>query len=87
MRHPQYVGFTVIMVGLLLQWPTLLTFVMFPILVWMYMKVTRREERDTMAEFGEAYERYAAATLAFVPRLFRDRRPLESDIITKGGHA
>src|SRR5882672_10114602 len=32
-RHPQYVGFIVIMLGFLLQWPTLLTLLMFPILV------------------------------------------------------
>ena len=52
-----------------LQWPTLLTLVMFPILVWMYILLARREEREVRAEFGEAYARYAAATPAFFPRL------------------
>lgn len=68
MRHPQYVAFIVIMLGFLLMWPTLLTLVMFPILVYMYVRLARREERDVRAEFGEAYDRYAANTPAFIPR-------------------
>lgn len=67
-RHPQYVGFILVMLGFLLQWPTLLTFMMFPILVWMYVRLARSEERDARAQFGEAYERYAAGVPAFVPR-------------------
>ena len=70
-RHPQYVGFILIMLGFLLQWPTLLTLTMFPILVWMYVRLARREEREVRAEVGEAYARYAAVTPAFLPRLRR----------------
>ena len=66
-RHPQYVGFIVIMLGFLLQWPTLLTLAMFPILVLMYVRLARREERDALLEFGEEYARYAAVTPAFIP--------------------
>jgi protein-S-isoprenylcysteine O-methyltransferase Ste14 len=68
-RHPQYVGFILIMFGFLLQWPTLLTLVMFPILVMMYVRLARREEREVLTEFGEAYARYAANIPAFSPRL------------------
>ena len=68
-RHPQYVGFILIMFGFLLQWPTLITLIMFPILVTMYVLLAQREERDAMAEFGEAYIRYASATPAFLPRV------------------
>jgi protein-S-isoprenylcysteine O-methyltransferase Ste14 len=70
-RHPQYGGFILIMIGFLLQWPTLLTLVMFPILVTMYVRLARREERDVQAAFGEAYTRYSATTPAFVPRFVR----------------
>lgn len=70
-RHPQYDGFILIMLGFLLQWPTLLTLVMFPILVWMYVRLARHEEREARAEFGDEYARYAATTPAFVPRLRR----------------
>ena len=67
-RHPQYVGFIVIMLGFLLQWPTLVTFVMFPILVTMYLRLARREEKEVLAEFGEEYRRYTATTPAFFSR-------------------
>lgn len=73
-RHPQYVGFILIMLGFFLQWPTLLTLVMFPILVVMYVRLARREEREVLVEFGETYAQYAANTPAFFPRLGRARR-------------
>lgn len=76
-RHPQYAGFIVIMVGFLLQWPTLLTLLMFPILVVMYVRLARREEREIQAEFGEVYSRYAASTPAFFPHLRRSIPPVE----------
>jgi protein-S-isoprenylcysteine O-methyltransferase Ste14 len=68
-RHPQYAGFILIMAGFLLQWPTLVTLVMFPILVYMYVRLARREEHEVRAEFGEEYARYAMRTPAFLPRL------------------
>jgi protein-S-isoprenylcysteine O-methyltransferase Ste14 len=68
-RHPQYVGFILIMFGFLLQWPTLLTLVMFPVLVWMYVRLARSEEREAEAEFGETYRAYARRVPAFLPRL------------------
>ena len=70
-RHPQYSGFILIMLGFLLQWPTLPTLAMFPILVLMYARLARREERDILAEFGDAYARYAEVTPAFVPVIFK----------------
>jgi protein-S-isoprenylcysteine O-methyltransferase Ste14 len=68
-RHPQYVAFVLIMFGFLLQWPTLVTLVMFPVLVTVYVRLARREERDARAEFGAAWDRYAARTPGFIPRL------------------
>jgi protein-S-isoprenylcysteine O-methyltransferase Ste14 len=68
-RHPQYVGFIMVMFGFLLQWPTILTLVMFPVLVWMYVRLAHQEEREAIAEFGEAYRQYAAKVPGFVPRL------------------
>lgn len=69
-RHPQYAGFVLIMFGFLLQWPTLVTLAMFPILLYMYVRLARHEEREARAEFGEAYDRYAEAIPAFFPRQF-----------------
>ena len=67
-RHPQYVGFILIMFGFLLQWPTLITLAMFPILVFMYRHLALAEEKDVRAQFGEEYLRYASKTPAFIPR-------------------
>jgi protein-S-isoprenylcysteine O-methyltransferase Ste14 len=67
-RCPQYGAFVLVMLGFLVQWPTILTLIMFPILVWVYKKLARREERDTLAEFGEEYSRYMAKIPGFIPR-------------------
>lgn len=68
LRHPQYAAFVLIMLGFLFQWPTLLTLVMFPVLVFMYVRLARREEREVSAAFGQEYARYAAVTPGFFPR-------------------
>ena len=67
-RHPQYDGFIMIMVGFLLQWPTILTLVMFPVLVAMYVRLAIREDAEARDVFGSEWERYAARTPRFVPR-------------------
>jgi methanethiol S-methyltransferase len=68
-RHPQYIGFIAIMVGFLLQWPTILTLLMFPLLVAMYVHLAHVEEAEARRRFGAEYERYAAVTPAWIPRL------------------
>ena len=73
-RHPQYIGFVLIMFGFLLQWPTLVTLVMFPILVFMYARLAKKEEADMLAQFGEEYRRYRDAVPAFIPKLNPERR-------------
>ena len=67
-RHPQYDGFVLIMFGFLLQWPTLLTLAMFPILVWMYVRLAITEERDAERAFGQVWRDYATRTPRFFPR-------------------
>jgi len=67
-RHPQYLGFTLIMLGFLFQWPTLITLAMFPILVFMYAHLSLAEEREVRAQFGEEYVRYAESTPRFIPK-------------------
>ena len=69
LRHPQYAAFVVVMSGFLVQWPTLVTLAMFPILVFMYVRLARREEQEVRREFGEEYAKYAAKTPAFFPKL------------------
>lgn len=70
-RHPQYAAFVLIMFGFLLQWPTIVTLAMFPILVWMYVRLAHAEERDSEASFGEQWREYAKHTPRFIPRSSR----------------
>jgi protein-S-isoprenylcysteine O-methyltransferase Ste14 len=74
LRHPQYAGFILVMLGFLVQWPTVLTLAMFPILVWMYVRLAHTEEREVLAEFGDAYRRYAERVPAFFPRRAQFRK-------------
>jgi protein-S-isoprenylcysteine O-methyltransferase Ste14 len=67
-RHPQYVAFVMILLGFLLQWPTLLTLVMFPLLLAMYARLSMTEEAEMRKRFGTAYEDYARQTPRFFPR-------------------
>jgi protein-S-isoprenylcysteine O-methyltransferase Ste14 len=75
-RHPQYAGFLLIMVGFLLQWPTLPTLAMFPVLVVVYRRLAIAEERAVRASFGSQWDAYAADTPRFIPRRRRRRPPL-----------
>jgi methanethiol S-methyltransferase len=70
-RHPQYDGFILVMSGFLVQWPTLLTLAMFPVLVFMYVKLARAEEREALVSFGDAYRNYMARVPGFIPRVDR----------------
>ncbi|MBX4893246.1 methyltransferase family protein [Rhizobium bangladeshense] len=84
-RHPQYVGFILVMLGFLVQWPTLLTLAMFPVLVVMYVKLARSEEREALAAFGDAYRSYMAEVPGFIPRWGRFFGPGSASGHNSGG--
>ena len=81
-RHPQYAAFILVMAGFLVQWPTVITAIMFPILVFMYVQLARAEDREAEGQFGAAWRVYAAGTPAFLPRLGR-RRPASGMVDSK----
>lgn len=62
LRHPQYAGFIIIIIGFLLQWPTLITLIMAPILIFRYIKLAREEEREMESKFGKIYLDYKKRT-------------------------
>ncbi len=68
-RHPQYLGLLMITVGFLIQWPTLITLAMWPILVFMYYRLAKKEEKEMVEKFGEAYLRYKSRVPMFIPLL------------------
>lgn len=71
-RHPQYSGLFLITIGLLIQWPTILTALTWPILLYMYSRLARREEADMERQFGDSYRAYVERVPRFFPHL---RRP------------
>lgn len=74
-RHPQYLAFVLVMLGFLLQWPTLITLLMFPLLLWVYVRLAHAEERDAETRFGDRWREYAARTPGFIPQLSNSDSP------------
>lgn len=74
------------MASFLLQWPTLLTLLMFPVLALAYTRLAISEERELRAQFGTDYEQYAARTPRFIPRFGRRRatNPITSSMRSNG---
>jgi protein-S-isoprenylcysteine O-methyltransferase Ste14 len=67
-RHPQYTGLLLIMVGFLIQWPTIPTLLMFPVLVITYRRLAIREERAVREQFAGVWDDYAGRTPRLIPR-------------------
>ncbi len=66
-RHPQYAGLFLIILGWLIHWPTLLTLILFPIIIMVYYRLALREERELQEAFGNQYLKYKAQTPRFFP--------------------
>lgn len=69
-RHPQYTGFLLVTLGMIFDWATLPLLIMWPILVVVYYRLARMEERELIAQFGDAYRAYKLRTGMFLPKLF-----------------
>jgi protein-S-isoprenylcysteine O-methyltransferase Ste14 len=68
-RHPQYTGFLLMTLGLLVHWATIPLLIMWPILVFMYYRLAKKEEREMEKGFGDKYTEYKRKTSMFVPFL------------------
>lgn len=68
-RHPQYVGLFLVTVGMLVQWPTIVTILTWPVLIGAYYRLALREEREAELLFGEGYLCYKARVPMFFPRV------------------
>ena len=69
LRHPQYVGFLLITFGLNVMWLTIITLVMWPILLVLYWRLAKMEDRDMEEKFGEEFLEYKRKVPGFIPRL------------------
>ncbi|MDW7777273.1 MAG: methyltransferase [Methanosarcinales archaeon] len=61
-RHPQYLGILLITSGFIIQWPTILTVIMWPVLVIMYIRLAKNEEKEMEEKFGEEFQKYKNET-------------------------
>jgi methanethiol S-methyltransferase len=61
-RHPQYLGILLITSGFIIQWPTILTIIMWPVLVIMYIRLAKKEEKEMEEKFGEEFRKYKNET-------------------------
>lgn len=73
-RHPQYSGLILVTIGLLIQWPTIITALMWPVLILAYYRLSKKEEDDMEKEFGAAYRDYKEKTPMFIPRIAGGRQ-------------
>jgi methanethiol S-methyltransferase len=73
-RHPQYLGIFLAVLGQLIHWPTILTLALFPIIVWAYVRLARKEEARMIDQFGDEYRAYQDRVPMFFPRSGEWRR-------------
>ena len=78
-RHPQYTGLFLVIIGFLVQWPTFLTVIMAPILIVAYTRLALKEERNMTHQFGDEYLHYVKSIPAFFPPALQMKNFLTSD--------
>ena len=76
-RHPQYVGLFLVSIGLMIQWPTLVTLLLWPVMFIVYYRLALREERRMIEVFGDRYLEYKKRVPAFFPRVWPKRKRAE----------
>lgn len=70
-RHPQYSGIFLALFGQLIHWPTVITLALFPVIVWMYVRLARSEERDLVRKYDDQYREYQRRVPMFFPSVSR----------------
>lgn len=68
-RHPQYTGLLLLSFGMMVEWATLPLLILYPVMVYMYVRLAKKEERDMIEEFGLDYQDYIKRTKMFIPHL------------------
>jgi protein-S-isoprenylcysteine O-methyltransferase Ste14 len=68
-RHPQYLGFLFITLGMNIQWLTIIMLALWPVLVILYYRLSKKEEKEAEEKYGEEFLKYKRAVPGFIPRL------------------
>ncbi len=66
-RHPQYLGFLTLTLGMIVQWATLPTLLMWLLLVILYFRLAKQEEKEIEAKFREKYRKYKSKVSMLLP--------------------
>lgn len=66
-RHPQYTGLLLLSLGMLIEWATIPLILFYPVMIFIYVRLAKREEKDMLSEFGEDYKTYKNNTKMFIP--------------------
>src|SRR3989304_4764175 len=67
-RHPQYLGLILVTGGWLIHWPTIPGVAMWPLLLILYFRLSKREEQYLAERFGKQYSEYAERIPMLIPR-------------------
>ena len=68
-RHPQYTGLFISLFGEgVIHWPTIFSISLLPLIVIAYYFLARKEEREMLRQFGDAYRIYQNEVPMFLPR-------------------
>lgn len=79
-RHPQYTGIIVAIFGEgVVHWPTVISLILFPIIVFAYYTLARKEEAEMLSRFGEEYREYQRKVPMLIPGLKRRERELPTN--------
>jgi protein-S-isoprenylcysteine O-methyltransferase Ste14 len=68
-RHPQYLGFLLITLGMNVLWVTFSTLALWPVLAFLYYRLAKEEDEQMEAEFGEEFLKYKNSVPTFIPKL------------------
>jgi protein-S-isoprenylcysteine O-methyltransferase Ste14 len=68
-RHPQYLGFLLLTLGMNLEWTTIFTLLLWPVLVFVYHGLAKKEDEEVEEQFGEEFRKYKRTVPMFIPRL------------------
>ena len=76
-RHPQYLGFLLLTFGMLVEWATIFTLLLWPVLAILYYRLAKAEEKEMEEKFGEEYRKYERTVPMFIPRIRKKTSFLE----------
>lgn len=68
-RHPQYLGFLLLTLGMNVLWIAISTLLLWPILAILYYRLAKEEDKELEERFGEEYLNYKRVVPMLIPRI------------------